>query len=135
MLRHSDEGRWYVIRVSRCYHRHVSYQEPQDRRKLADVSRMVFGQGHLLAVACAILRARGTPLTVSELANQLHVPSRSLQAPLRRLLGAGFVRQAPSSETDRSRPYVARTESAFWPLVAELSDEVSSPQERLPLES
>ena len=113
----------------------MPHQEPEDRRKLATVSRTVFGQGHLLAVACAIMHARGAPLTVSELARQLQVPGSSLQAPLRRLLGAGFVRQAPSSETDRSRPYIARAESAFWPLVAELSDEVLSPQEQLPLES
>lgn len=76
------------------------------------------------------------PLTVSELAHQLQVPGSSLQAPLRRLLEARFIRVAPpSSGTDRSRPFIARTDSAFWRLVAELRDDALAPQEQLPLGS
>lgn len=106
----------------------VPHQMRTDRQEsLRTLSQSVFGQEHLLPLSIALMAAR-RPLTLSDLVEAVGVNNgSSLRAPLRRLLAGGFVeRVPPAAPSDRSRPYTARKDSAFWALVVELNQRVEA---------
>lgn len=109
----------------------MSVEAAVDDSALRELSQRVFGQERLLALAIVLMQAK-RPMSLSDLVGAVGVNNASsLRAPLQRLLAGGFIEQAQAvAASDRSRPYVTRDASAFWPLVVELYRR-ATPQEAM----
>lgn len=100
---------------------------PADLPRLREISRVVFGQEHLLPVAVALEEA-DQPLTMSELVASAGVShASSIARAVKRLVDGGFVERLPATGGDLARPY-QKLESRFWGLIVELYERVPGHQ-------
>jgi DNA-binding HxlR family transcriptional regulator len=85
-----------------------------------DLSKVVFGQKHRLAVMVAIARGDGI-VNPGELAIELNFPAQSaLQSPLRDLQQAGLITRVPQTA---GKTYYRRKDSAAWAWALELLEQ------------
>ncbi len=91
-----------------------------ERDDVRDLSRLVFGQDHKLAVLLVFVRADG-PMTIGDVTSAVGARNTSsLQRPMQDLLRVGFISESASSvATDRARRY-EKSDSAVWALAEEL---------------
>ena len=94
----------------------VSYAQSE---RVQELSALVFGQRHRLALMAAIAQSEDGLVNPSDLVETLHLRAQSsLQGPLRSLMEAGLVTRISVG----GRVYYRRAASAAWDFALELVD-------------